>query len=212
VSMCTNGGPCWKCSDSSSPPFAIICSHSIILNGENLREELSVTSEEIEKMKRRSNIYSFLDERRTELHARKLDDIDNSVKSAEEMHYRTLAFRDAIISNRRREAVQFLSECNYCGASDAFRGNRLKQNYMKKRERRKHDHWKREKAHRESGNLEADQDRLLSIKSHYGVLGVSKTASNKEIIRSFRRLAKIYHPHKNTVGPILLFLATWKLP
>jgi hypothetical protein len=186
----------------------------MILNGEKLREELSVTSEEIETMKRRSNIYSFLDARRTQLYARKLDDIDNSVKTAEEMHYRTLAFREAILSNRRQEAVKFLYECNDCGTSDVFRGNRLKHNYTKKREGRKHDHWKREKARRENGNLEAEEDRLLlrgeetPDKSHYGVLGISKKALNKEIIRSFRRLAKMYHPDKNKVSPSLVFVAT----
>jgi hypothetical protein len=190
----------------------------MILNGEKLREELSVTPEEIATMKRKSNIYSFLDERRSELYARKLDGIDNSVRTAEEMHYRTLAFRDAILSSRREEAIQFLYECNGCGTSDVFRGNRLKQNNTKKFKRRKRNRWEWEKTRRERSNIDAEQDRLLlrgeetPDKSHYGVLGVSKTASNKEIIRSFRRLAKMYHPDKNTVGPILLFLATWKLP
>jgi hypothetical protein len=105
VSICINDGTGWKYFDPFSPPFAIICSYSMVLNGENLKEELSVTSEEIATMKRRSTIYSFLDERRTDLCARKLDAIDNSVKTAEEMHYRTLAFRGAILSNRREEAI-----------------------------------------------------------------------------------------------------------
>ena len=51
----------------------------------------------------------------------------------------------------------------------------------------------------------------MNKKDYYEVLGVSKTASDEEIKRAFRRLAKQYHPDNKQTGDEAKFKEVGKL-
>ena len=194
--------------DIGTMPNLLCCfCPSLILNAEQLHTDLSVTSEEIEVMKRTSSWYSSLDKRREKTYSKKLESVCTEVKSAEDKHYRTLAFLEALRENRHDEPLQFLLECNGLGDSNAFSGNNLKAKFIRERQDRIRKREDLEKLRRAAEQREAEQYRLrlclpdwTEDTSHYAVLGVEKTASPREIIKAYRRLARIHHPDRNQVS------------
>jgi len=156
-------------------------------------------------MRNQSRFCSFLESHRKTQYEAKLGELGNAVKDAEEMHYRTVCFVKAAESNRREEALKFLFEVNHVPTSGArpFLGNDVKKRFIEAHEKRLRAHGKRAKENRTREQDAAPQPPLLleaGDTSHYGILGVPRDASKKEIVRAYRQLALMYHPDKNNVS------------
>jgi hypothetical protein len=98
----------------------------MILNAEDLKRDFKLTPNEIESMRRRRELYSYLNAKRVDIGASNLKERVETVALDESMHYRTLACKDALESGfddltARQEILSFFNELNGMGPSSAFK-------------------------------------------------------------------------------------------
>jgi len=187
--------------------FTNTCLRSMVLNVSSLKHDLNLTNEDVESMRAQRRFYTVLEARRKQILAKQMLADSQAVSEAENDHYRTYAFKKALIKGTNRgDVVSFLYEMNGIGTGrSAFGGSGLKKKFLDMRLKRIHAHLASDRAEREATQKlllefktgKADEARFHNENAtHYEILDVPQHASAKEIATAFRRLAKVFHPDK----------------
>ncbi|KAL7580899.1 hypothetical protein ACA910_001168 [Epithemia clementina (nom. ined.)] len=185
----------------------------MVLNVTLLEKDIGISLEEIDEMRRTRKFYSFLHAKREEFDGKKLKEEERRVKKAETMHYRTVAFKDALLRGTASPSVlvSFLNEINGVPCSQkAFGTTNVKERFLQEREQRIRAHFTRDHDARKRTNkllLEYNLNPADNVavfyreeSTHYDVLGVGCDASTKEIRSKFLALSKIFHPDKRPIA------------
>lgn len=111
-------------------------SYSMVLNLEQLEQDLGVTETEFDMMKRKGEYGTYLNQKRADLLETKQEDLAGSVEQAEQSHYRTLAYYEALVRGKNPDGVRdFLLELNTGERSSAFVGNNVKETFAGNRKK-----------------------------------------------------------------------------
>jgi hypothetical protein len=149
----------------SAPTSRDYC-HSMVLNVEDLRRRFQLSQDDVEGMRSRRELYSFLAARRSELYSSNLEQRVEAVATSMDMHYRTIACKELLENglrsdHERQQVVDFVLELNDIRDSDAFKSSGTRSNLIERTQLRydafkKEDLARRRKA-REAHLLEASE-------------------------------------------------------
>ena len=181
----------------------------MVLSAYDLSEDLGITPADIEKMRKESSLYSFLEKKRRFGRRDDLERVKKTIDDAEKLHYETLSFIQNAESNRRSEALAFLFERN--GIAFPVKTTASQDDVLSRKEKFKRDKMERlrlyQKREKERRQVEDEftftgNNHLLMLldgnakPTHYDILGVPQNAPVAMISKAFRRLSLIYHPDK----------------
>jgi hypothetical protein len=120
-----------------SAPTSRDCCHSMVLNVEDLRRRFQLSQDDVEGMRSRRELYSFLAARRSELHSSNLEQRVEAVAMSMDMHYRTIACKELLENGfrsdrERQQVVDFVLELNGVRDSDAFKSSGTRRNLIER--------------------------------------------------------------------------------
>ena len=161
--------------------------------------------DDIENVKNGGRLHKDLDKFRQCRAQRDFDKQKACVEDAEDLHYRTLACKEAMENGTNQKVVQFFEELNHLSNDGAFagEGKKLKEEIHAKRQLRLEKHFRADQEKRLL-RLEASQEQTEKARVRealggdcpYDLLGIPQEASPAQVNRAYRRISRLFHPDR----------------
>jgi hypothetical protein len=137
------------------------------------------------------------------------------MKAAETKHYNTMDFKSHLLNGDRVQALWCLYRAAGIEASCPLQPgvqqgqSHSRDAFVKERKNRCKSRQRTEREMRKKATKECYDNALLLTNgkakdtTHYGLLGVTQNATRADIEKAFRKMARKFHPDRNTVSNLL---------